>query len=429
MFESISKIFGSGQPATVEQVERIEPELNTLPAIKNDAENISITDIDRMTELFGIMPSIAGPVVTPKTSMKVAIVFACVRLIAGAIAQMPVHVYSTNKNGDRERDSGNKIASLFNLQPTTMWSAAVFWEYIATCMLLHGDGFAIIMRDRFGNPEEFLPISPTETEVDEVNGRLVYYTIINGQYRGFDQDDILHFPGFGFNGERSLSVIRWGAVNSIGLELAMEEHSGAFFKNGTQQKVAVIKTGKWDKEQQDKFRAAWVATYGGNGNNGKPLVLDQSTDIKTLSINAKDSQLLESREFQITDIARAFGLPSFMVNQEQKSTSWGSGISEIGLSFLRFTLRPHLNRFEQEINRKLFLTSDKFAEFLTASLMSMTLKERNEAYRQAIGGSQGPGWMTVNEIRKLENLPALADSRFNLPYDNTQLTQTMEPAQ
>lgn len=428
MFEKITQLFGSKAPTTVE---RTEPVLDQLPAVNNAADSsVSITDIDRMADIFGITPSIAGPVVTPKTSMKVAIVFACVRLISGAISQMPVHVFNNKANGERERDGNNKIAKLLSLQPTTMWSAATFWEYLVTCMLLHGDGFAIIMRDRFGQPEEFLPISPTETEVDVVNGRLVYYTKLNGEYRGFDQDDVLHLPGFGFNGKRSLSVIRWGALNSIGLELAMEEHSGSFFTNGTQQKVAVIKTGKWDKEQQDKFRAAWVATYGGNGNNGKPLVLDQSTDIKTLSINAKDSQLLESREFQITDIARAFGLPSFMVNQEQKSTSWGSGIGEIGLSFLRFTLGPHLNRFEQEINRKLFLNTDQFAEFLTSILMRMTLKDRNEAYRQAIGGSQGPGWMTVNEVRKMENMVQLSDDRYNHPYDNTNTTiSPMEPAQ
>jgi HK97 family phage portal protein len=428
MFEKITELWSDKTPA---KVERTEPVLEQFPAINNAADtSVSITDIDRMADLFGITPSIAGPVVTPKTSMKVAIVFACVRLIAGAIAQMPLHVFTNKDNGERERDGGNIIAKLLSLQPTTMWSAATFWEYLVTCMLLHGDGFAIILRDRFGQPEEFLPISPTDTEVQEVNGRLVYYTKLNGEYRGFDQDDVLHLPGFGFNGKRSLSVIRWGALNSIGLELAMEEHSGSFFTGGTQQKVAVIKTGKWDKEQQDKFRAAWVATYGGNGNNGKPLVLDQATDIKTLSINAKDSQLLESREFQITDIARAFGLPSFMVNQEQKSTSWGSGIGEIGLSFLRFTLGPHLNRFEQEINRKLFLKGNQFAEFLTAILMRMTLKDRNEAYRQAIGGSQGPGWLAINEVRKMENLTVFPEERYNRPYDNTNTSnQPTEPAQ
>jgi HK97 family phage portal protein len=148
--------------------------------------------------------------------------------------------------------------------------------------------------------------------------------------------------------------------------------------------------------------------------------------VTTLSLNAKDSQLLESREFQITDIARAFGMPSFMVNQEQKTTSWGSGIGEISLSFLRYTLGPHTNRWEQELNRKLFMrqSAPVFCEFIARSLMRLTLKDRNDAYRQAIGGSQGPGWMTVNEIRKMENLPRIDQEEYDQPYNPNQSTGT-----
>lgn len=390
----------------------------TAPAVNNiaDQDNISVQDINSLSDLFGVMPSLAGPAVTPKTSMKVSIVFACVRLIAGAIAQMPVHIYERGDNGDKKRVPNHNLASLFNLQPTPVWSAAAFWEYMVSSMLLHGDGYGVLIRDRNGDIEEILPISPVGMNVVNNNGRLNYFFTLNGTARGFDQDDILHFPGFGFNGLKSMSVIQWGAFNSIGLELAMEQHSGEFFKSGSTQRVAVVKQGKWDETQKESFRNAWVKTYGGIENSKFPLVLDNSTDVKQLSVSAKDSQLLESREFQITDIARAFGLPSFMVNQEQKSTSWGSGIGEIGLSFLRFTLGPHLNRFEQEINRKLFLNKPMFAEFIAANLMRLTLKDRNEAYRQAIGGSQGPGWMSIDEVRKLENLPEFG-GKYALPYD------------
>ncbi|MGV2871565.1 phage portal protein [Colwellia sp. E150_009] len=397
-----------------------DSEQNTnIANVKNiaDANDISITDIDRLGELFGMMPSLAGPSVTPKTSMKVSIVFACVRLISGAIAQMPVHIFDQLENGDKQRIANHNLSQLFNLQPNKAWSAAAFWEYIVASVLLHGDGYAVLLRNYDGDIEEILPISPVGVTIENRQGRLTYFFQLNGQAKGFDQDDILHFPGFGFNGLKSMSVIQWGAFNSIGLEIAMEQHSGEFFKSGSTQRVAVIKQGKWGDEQKQSFREAWVKTYGGTENSKYPLVVDSGTDIKTLSLSAKDSQLLESREFQITDVARAFGLPSFMVNQEQKSTSWGSGIGEIGLSFLRYTLGPHLNRFQQEINRKLFINKTQFAEYITASLMRLTLKERNEAYRQAVGGSQGPGWMTVNEVRKLENLPAIKNSKFDEPYD------------
>lgn len=399
-----------------------------VTTVNNTAQDqISSTDIDRLSELFGIMPSVAGAAVTPKTSMKVSIVFACVRLISGAISQMPVHIFETLDNGDKQRLGQHPLASLFNLQPTPAWSAATFWEFIVACMLLHGDGYAVLIRDYHGDVEEILPISPVGMIVENRNGRLVYFFEMDGKARGFDQDDILHFPGFGFNGLKSMSVIQWGAINSIGLEIAMEQHSGEFFKSGSTQRVAVVKQGKWDNEQKQAFREAWVRTYGGVENSKYPLVLDQSTDIKALSLSAKDSQLLESREFQITDIARAFGLPSFMVNQEQKTTSWGSGIGEIGLAFLRYTLGPHLNRFQQEINRKLFLHQTSFAEFISANLMRLTLKDRNDAYRQAVGGSHGPGWMTINEVRKLENLPQIKNPKFDEPYDPTSSESSEQP--
>jgi len=398
----------------------------SVPTVNNTAEqNTAMQDINNLSDLFGVMPSLAGPAVTPKTSMKVSIVFACVRLIAGAIAQMPVHIYERGDNGDKNRLANHNLANLFNLQPTPVWSAAAFWEFMVSSMLLHGDGYAVLLRDRNGDIEEILPISPVGMNVVNNNGRLNYFFTLDGNARGFDQDDILHFPGFGFNGLKSMSVIQWGAFNSIGLELAMEQHSGEFFKSGSTQRVAVVKQGKWDETQKESFRNAWVKAYGGIENSKFPLVLDNSTDVKQLSVSAKDSQLLESREFQITDIARAFGLPSFMVNQEQKSTSWGSGIGEIGLSFLRFTLGPHLNRFEQEINRKLFLNKPMFAEFIAANLMRLTLKDRNEAYRQAIGGSQGPGWMSIDEVRKLENLPEIG-GKYALPYDPIANNQPME---
>ena len=117
-------------------------------------------------------------------------------------------------------------------------------------------------------------------------------------------------------------------------------------------------------------------------------------------------------------MARAFGLPSFMVIKNKRQHLGAVALVRLALSFLRFTLGPHLNRFEQEVNRKLFLKKPMFAEFIAANLMRLTLKDRNEAYRQAIGGSQGPGWMSIDEVRKLENLPELG-GRYALPYDAT----------
>ena len=414
MFE---RLLGKAPALSEEAAPRVEPELSA-PAINNaaDSTGISITDIEALSDVLGLGSSLAGPAVTPKTSMKVAVVFACVRLIAGAIAQLSLPAYQTTEKG-RERVNIPESA-LLNLQPTPAFSAAAFWEYIVTCMLLHGDGFAVIYRNRNGEALELLPVSPLDVNVVPADGRLAYSVKISNKAYAFDQDDVLHFPGFGFNGVRSMSVIKWGAYNSIGLELAMEQYSGEFFQNGATQSIAVVKSADWNADAQQSFREAWTRVYGGQGNRKYPLTIGNGMDIKELSVNAKDSQLLESREFQITDIARAFGLPSFMVNQEQKSTSWGTGVAEIGLSFLRFTLMPHLNRFEQELNRKLFLYKPYMVEWLTDALLRSTTEKRYDAYRTALGGpGTGPGWLAVNEVRRLDNLPRIDNPIFDMPYD------------
>lgn len=394
----------------------LEKEVSELKAPKNDATGISITSLEELSDLFGVSKSITGMPVSAKSSLKVSIVYACTRLIAGAIAQCSRNIFEEQPSGERKRVK-HDYYDLLNTQPTPTFASTAFWEYITSSVLLHGDAFAPIIREYSGKATEIIPLPSDSVGVELVSGRLRYHFQIDGRPYAVDQDDMLHFPGFGFNGMRSMSVIRWGAHNSIGLEMAMEEYSGDFFQNGAHQNFALIKKGRWGEEQRDAMRESWVKTYGGMDKKRYPLVFDDTVDLKGLTINAKDSQLLESRDFQITDIARAFGLPSFMVNQEAKNTSFGSGVAEIGLVFLRYTLMPHILRDQDEANRKLFARTPYFVEFNTSALMRSTLKERNEAYRQAIGGSQGPGWLATNEIRRYENLPRIDNPIFDEPYD------------
>jgi HK97 family phage portal protein len=257
--------------------------------------------------------------------------------------------------------------------------------------------------------EELLPFSPLDVLPERKGNELVYYIRLHdGEYVGVDQSQMLHFAGFGFNGVRSLSVIKHAACNSIGLAMAMEQFSSEFFRSGAHQDVALIYKKKLDEPAKHSIRESWAKTYAGQGKRKYPLVLPEGTELKELSINAEDSQLLESRRFQIAEIARAFGIPLFLLGETEKSTSWGSGLAELGLALVRYTLMPHLNRFQQEINRKLFLKSDRYVEHILEGLLKGTTKERFEAYKVALGGSNVPGWMTPNEVRRLENRAPLA---------------------
>lgn len=352
----------------------------------------------------------AGVPVTPENAMRVSAVYACVRIIGGSIASLPLHIYDRTPDGRKRADV--PLWFLFNEQPSPNWTAAAFWEYVIACVLLLGDGFAMIRRNKALDIVEIIPLDPNAVIVDLKNGELVYYVQTwDGERlsrRTVIAADMLHFPGLGFNGVRSPSVIQSAAINAIGTAISAEQFAGRFFANGAMPSYIFEVDGKMDAEQQEQMRASFQEKVSGTNNAFKPFVTTQGVKLREISINPEDSQLMEARKFQVIDIARAFGVPPFMIGETEKTSSWGSGVEHMSLGYLKYTLQPHLSRWEQEINRKCFMTARRFAEFSVVGLLRGDDKGRSEYYRQALGGSQGPGWMTTNEIRRLENLPPIA---------------------
>lgn len=390
----------------------------SLPRL--NASGVVSSDREGMMSIFGDFSTFAGTSVTPETAMRLTAVYRSTALIAGAIASLPCPVYRISDDGQaREAAREHPLWWLLNDEPTARFSAATFWEYVTASMLNRGDGFAYIRRNRAGEVIELIPLPSWCVDVRFVEGRNRYDiadAFGDGKTRGFDQDDVLHFPGFGYDGLRSMSVIRWAAYQSIGNAIAMEEYAGNMMKSGALQKVVVTNPGDMTPEQLGRLRELWQEKYGGSSNSGRPMVLYGGMDVKTISLSAADSQLLESRRFQVEDIARAYGVPPFMIGAMEKTTSWGSGVESMSLGFLKYTLLPHLTRFQQEIKRKCFRISRYFVEFNVDGLLAADAKGRADAYRQAVGGSQGPGWMTLDEVRRRENLPPLGGAAAQ-PYD------------
>jgi len=368
-----------------------------------------------MNRIFGVAPTAAGTAVSEQSAMRTSTAFACVRLIAGALASTPVPVYE--RVGDAAEKIDHPFWWLFNEQPTARFSAATFWEFITAQMLLRGDGIAYIARKGRYSPdiEGVIPVARENVEVfrngDRLNYRISEYSDMGTQrYFTADQDDVLHFPGFGFNGLSSYSIIGWAARSAIGISLAAEQFAGQFFGNGAHVQYAVTAPAgkKMTPEQQETFRQAWVEHYVGMGVSGRPLVLTDGMDVKELSLTAVDSQLLESRKWQVVDIARAFGVPPFMVGETDKTTAWGTGLESLGRVFVQYTMAPHFTRFEQELNRKLFpIRTNRFMRFDTDEALRGDTAARANYYKIALGGTQNPGYMTVNDVRRKENLPPI----------------------
>lgn len=350
----------------------------------------------------------AGVAVNERTAMCVSAVHACIGLIGGAIASMPMHIFQRGPEG-RQRVNDNNVWWLFNERAHENWTSASFWEFSCQSRLLHGDAFAIIHRNRRSDITGFEPLHPDMVDVRKHEGQLVY-VIHDGiaKPKTLQSPGILHFRGTGFNGTRSISVLRHALNNSAGTALAADEYSARFFSNGARPDIALTTDQKLTQEQIDTLRNAWDQRHAGSRRAHRPAVLQGGLKVEQLTMSAEDAQLISTRRFQVEDICRIFGVPPFMVGHNEKTTSWGSGIEQLSIGFVKYTLQSHLTQIEQEINAKVWPRSLKyFSEFQTAGLERGDLKSRYESHRIAIGRAGEPGFMTVNEARRLENLPPI----------------------
>lgn len=392
--------------------DRIEPRFG----VRNDTTVLSSDP--RVMEIFGSPQTSSGMQVSETSSMRVSAVYACVRIIAGAVSSMPVDLYHRKPDGTRSRiNESHGLWWLLNEQPHARWTASSMWKWLIKSELLRGDGFAWIQRDRAGLPVSILPLWPHTVTVDVRAGRLAYFfTDPDGKKRGVDQDDMIHVPGFGYDGVRGMSAIQWGARNGIGIALATDDFSGRFFSSGALQRHALTLPGKASPELAAELRQQFENNYAGLDNAYRPMLLTEGISVKELSLSAEDSQLLDARKFQVVDIARAFGVPPFMIGDTEKTSSWGSGVEHMSLGFVKYTLQERLTGIEQELNRKLFRTAGTFVKFNVDELLRGDSAARAAFLRQLVGGSQGPGIITADEARLSEGFAPIGGAAAAL-YD------------
>lgn len=380
-----------------------------VPEIRNDNDIYTNMDSAQLLKLISYDPTPSGAVVSAETAMRVSAVYACVRVIAGAVASLPCHLYTSTEDGGRKKLPKTDLWYLLNEQPAVDWTAASMWQWVVQSILLRGDGFVWIKRPTIKSTaiSSLVPLDPSNVTIQDTPEGRQYVFHYDGKMVAAYSDDVLHFPGLGFDGKRSLSVIQWAGRNAIGAAMRTDEYTGKFFAQGATPSIIIRAPGKMSDQQINRLRELWSERVGGASNAHLPLVLTENLDAKEISVSPEDSQLLETRQFQVVDIARAFGVPPFMIGETEKTTSWGSGVEMMSIGFVRYTLGPHLRQFEQELNRKLFRRAPRFLEFSVEGLLRGDSKARSDFYRQAIGGSSGPGWMTTNEIRAIENLPPI----------------------
>ena len=348
----------------------------------------------------------AGVAVNEQTVMSLAAVVSCVDLIGATIASLPLHTYERGADGSRRRIETD-YKWLFNESPAPNWTASSAWRHYSQAVGLHGDEFWIIRHRRDNSVIGFEPQNPKcATVLKQSGGRLLYVFQHEDGREVLEQEYVLHFPGVGFNGTRSMTPLRYWLKNAAGINIAADDFAAAFFANGARPDFALKTTGTLEPDAAELLRNTWLQRHSGPSNAHLPAVLTGGLEVQQLTLNAEDAQLIATRNLQVSQICMIYGVPPHMIGHTEKATTWGSGIEQMSIGFVRYTLRKHLDAIQQEINRKLWPRNNRvYAEFSTDALLEGDSTAQAAYFAKALGGPGAQGWMMINEVRRLKNLP------------------------
>ena len=357
--------------------------------------------------LFMTGGSTAGKSVNERSAMQMTAVYSCVRILSEGIAGLPVHLYRYTDEGGKEKALDHPLYMLLHDEPNPEMSSFVFRETLMTHLLLWGNAYAQIIRNGKGEVIALYPLMPNKMTVDRDKNGQLYYTYQRTSEEAPTMDsgrvillpkDVLHIPGLGFDGLVGYSPIAM-AKNAIGLAIATEEYGAKFFANGAAPSGVLEHPGTI--KDPARVREAWQSQFGGSQNSGKIAVLEEGMKYTPISISPNEAQFLETRKFQINEIARIFRVPPHMVGDLDKSSF--SNIEQQSLEFVKYTLEPWVVRWEQSIQRSLLSPEEKkayFIKFNVEGLLRGDYQSRMTGYAVGIQN----GFMSPNDVRELENL-------------------------
>lgn len=349
-------------------------------------------------------PTVTGVQVNEQSALSFSAVWACIRIISETLAMLPVHLYERIEDGERSRRklvSGHPGFRLIHIAPNPDMIPMVFRETLQAHLLGYGNAYALIRRRNDMTPVALEPLLPDRTApYRSPSGRIVYRTKLeSGEDRVLQSHQVLHIPGLGFDGLVGVSPLRKHR-ESIGLGLAAQEYAARLFGDGTHLSGVLEHPTKLAEGQPEKLAQQWKNFRAGLKNAHGIAVLENGMKYHAIGIPPEDAQMLETRKFQITDIARIFRVPPHMLADLERATF--SNIEHLSIEFVKYTMMPWLVRWEQELNRKLLTEDEKanhYFKFNVDGLLRGDIKSRYEAYHIA----WMDGWMSQNDIREKED--------------------------
>jgi HK97 family phage portal protein len=359
-----------------------------------DLRGVDWTDLATSRTASGIR-------VTPETALQCSAFLACVRVISETIASLPLFVYERLANGGKEKAIGLPLYRLLHTQPNPWQTSMEFREQMTALYLMYGNSYAEIRPGPLGRVNELWPLHPSRMEVERLeNGRLRYlYREPDGRQTIYGQDNICHLRWLSTDGIKGLQPPSLSR-DAIGLARALEQHGATYFSNGARPGIVLESENPIPLEAAERLRESWERMHRGADRAHRTAVLPNGVKARELSGSNEAAQFLESRRFQIEEVARSFRVPAHMIGELTRSTY--NNIEVQNTEFVQFCLLPHCRRWESAISRDLIDGNDEtfFAEHVLTGLLRGDHASRSSYYVSAIQN----GWMTVNEVRQLENL-------------------------
>ncbi|MDY2990603.1 MAG: phage portal protein [Hornefia butyriciproducens] len=370
----------------------------------------------------------SGKTVNEYTAMQTTAVYSCVRVLSEAIASLPLHVYRYREDGGKERVPRHPLYHVLHDEPNSEMTSYVFRETLMSHLLIFGNAYAQIIRDGAGRVVALYPLLPNKMEVwRDGKGELYYtYTRTTDENPNFDKygtvtlskEDVLHIPGLGWDGLIGYSPIAM-AKNAVGMTIACEEYGASFFANGAHPGGVLEHPGVL--KDPGKVRDSWQAAYGGSKNAGKVAVLEEGMKYQQIGIPPEEAQFLETRKFQISEIARLYRVPLHLIGDLEHSTF--SNIEQQSLEFVKYTLEPWVVRWEQTMTKSLLLPAEKQDYFIKLNVDGL-LRGDYQSRMNGYATARQNGWMSANDIREMEDLNPIPDEEGgNLYLINGNMTK------
>ena len=361
--------------------------------------------------LFGRTTS--GKPVNERTAMQTTAVYACVRILAEAVASLPLHVYEYQDDGGKKLVHDHPLYYLLHDEPNPEMTSFVFRETLMSHLLIWGNAYAQIIRDGAGRVLGLHPLLPDKMDVQRDDKGNIYYVYSrnsdeNPMFKEYGNirlkaEDVLHIPGLGFDGLIGYSPIAM-AKNAVGMTLACEEYGASFFANGANPGGVLEHPGVL--KDPSKVRESWNSVYRGVNNAHKIAVLEEGMKYQQIGIPPEEAQFLETRKFQINEIARLYRIPPHMVGDLDKSSF--SNIEQQSLEFVKYTLDPWVIRWEQSLQRSLLLPGEKGKYFIKLNVDGLLRGDYQSRMNGYAVGRQN-GWFSANDIREMENMNPIPD--------------------